>query len=181
MRETEQPAWTAGDLSAPHAVADIDAWGGFSILTYPEDPTHRWQYWEEDFAPDGIEIINVTSYFRASSIWKRLDWALFSIFNRYYYISGFTAPEYALERWDELLRRAPVWGFYAANAHGGFPVTEELTGSPRMRRRSRTRASASIPSSRTIRSSPSAAVSSFRSFVPPASRTVSTSRWSRTS
>lgn len=110
----------------PDAVADVDEWGGFSVLTYPEDPIHRWRYWEEDFAPDAMELINVTSYFRASSLWEKLDWAVFSVFDRHYYISGFTSPDDALERWDELLTRAPVWGFYAANAHGGFPLTEEL-------------------------------------------------------
>ena len=60
----------------PDAVLDVRTWGGFSVLTYPEDPTHRWGYWEEDFTPDGIEIINVTSYFRASSHWDKLDWAV---------------------------------------------------------------------------------------------------------
>ncbi len=110
----------------PDAVADVGTWGGFSVLTYPEDPTHRWRYWEEDFTPDGIEIINVTSYFRASSHWDKLEWAVFSIFNRYYYVSSFESPTYALERWDELLTRGRVWAFYAANAHGGFPLTEEL-------------------------------------------------------
>jgi hypothetical protein len=109
----------------PDAVADIAEWGGLSIVTYPEDPTHRWLYWEDDFTPNGIEIINVTSYFRASSLWAKLDWALMSLFNPYYYVSSFTSPAYALERWDELLTRGPVWGFYAANAHGGFPVTQE--------------------------------------------------------
>ena len=110
----------------PDAVADVSTWGGFSVLTYPEDPTHRWLYWEEDFTPDGIEIINVTSYFRASSPWDKLAWAFFSVFNRYHYVSSFESPAYALERWDELLTRGRVWAFYAANAHGGFPLTEEL-------------------------------------------------------
>lgn len=109
----------------PDAVADVASWGGFSVLTYPEDPTHRWRYWGEDFTPDAIEIINVTSYFRASSPWDKLAWAVFSVFNRYYYVSGFASPAYALARWDELLTRGQVWGFYAANAHGGFPLTEE--------------------------------------------------------
>ena len=110
----------------PDAVADVSTWGGFSVLTYPEDPTHRWLYWEEDFTPDGIEIINVTSYFRASSYWDKLEWAVFSIFNHYYYVSSFESPAYALARWDELLTRGRVWAFYATNAHGGFPLTEEF-------------------------------------------------------
>ncbi|HXV61104.1 MAG TPA: hypothetical protein VEK15_10450, partial [Vicinamibacteria bacterium] len=47
--------------------------------------------------------------------------------NRYYYIEAFTSPSYALRRWDELLTRGPVVGFYAANAHGGFAITDETT------------------------------------------------------
>ena len=111
----------------PDAAAEARAWGGFSVLTYPEDPTERWLYWEEDFVPDGIEIINVTSYFRASSHWTKLAWAVFSLFNRFYYISSFEPPTYALERWDALLERGDVFAVFAANAHGGFPLTEDLT------------------------------------------------------
>lgn len=111
----------------PDAIGDVREWGGLSIVTYPEDPTQRWLYWEDDLLPDGIEIINVTSYFRASSAFAKLRWAWFSMFSSYYYVSGFQPPTYALERWDELLERGPVWGFYATNAHGGFPLTEETT------------------------------------------------------
>jgi len=111
----------------PDAVSDVAAWGGISVVTYPEDPVHQWSYWEPDFAPDGIEIINVTSYFRRSSLRQKLSWAFFSLFNRNYYISGFEAPTKALARWDALLSRGRVHGFYAANAHGGFPLTEGRT------------------------------------------------------
>ncbi|HXV61103.1 MAG TPA: hypothetical protein VEK15_10445, partial [Vicinamibacteria bacterium] len=79
----------------PDATADIREWGGLSVITYPEDPTQRWSYWEDDLVPDGIEIINVTSYFRASSAAAKLKWALYSPFNRYYYIEAFTSPSYA--------------------------------------------------------------------------------------
>ena len=111
----------------PDAAAEARAWGGFSVLTYPEVPTHRWLYWDEDFVPDGIEIINVTSYFRASSHWTKLAWAVFSLFNRFYYVSSFEPPTYALARWDALLERGDVFAVFAANAHGGFPLTEDLT------------------------------------------------------
>ncbi|MGH9322287.1 MAG: PHP domain-containing protein [Vicinamibacteria bacterium] len=111
----------------PEAVADVARWGGMSIVTYPEDPVYGWGYWNEGFVPDGIEILNVTSYFRAGSPWRKLSWALFSLFNPRYYISGFEAPTFALEKWDRLLERGEVHGFYANNAHGGFPLTEKRT------------------------------------------------------
>jgi hypothetical protein len=111
----------------PDAVKDVAAWGGISVVTYPEDPVFRWDYWEPDLAPDGIEIVNVTSYFRRSSAFQKLSWAFFSLFNGRYYISGFEAPTEALARWDGLLAHGRVNAFYAANAHGGFPLTDERT------------------------------------------------------
>lgn len=106
----------------PDAVEDVAEWGGLSIVTYPEDPEVRWTYWENDLRPNGLEIVNVTSYFRASSFWQKLDWAIFSVFTPHYYVSAYEPPDEALARWDQLLERAPVSGFYAANAHGGFPL-----------------------------------------------------------
>jgi hypothetical protein len=120
------PLWTLPPFP-PDAIADAAAWGGMSVVTYPEDPVHRWRYWKEDLAPDGIEIVNVTSYFRRSSLLQKIAWAWFSLFNRNYYVSGFERPSEALARWDDLLSRGRVLGFYAANAHGGFPLTEETT------------------------------------------------------
>ena len=111
----------------PDAIGDVREWGGLSIVTYPEDPIEPWLYWEDDLLPDGIEIINVTSYFRASSAFTKLRWAWFSMFSPYYYVSSFQPPTYALDRWDALLERSPVWGFYASNAHGGIPLIGETT------------------------------------------------------
>ncbi|HJS73567.1 MAG TPA: hypothetical protein VJ921_04725, partial [Vicinamibacteria bacterium] len=122
----EAPLYTLPPFP-PDAISDVASWGGISVVTYPEDPVYRWSYWKEDLAPDGIEILNVTSYFRRSSILQKLSWVIFSAFNQNYYISGFDAPTEALARWDELLSRARVNGFYAANAHGGFPLTDTRT------------------------------------------------------
>ena len=109
----------------PDAIDEARGWGALAVVTYPEDPIHRWSYWDDGFRPDGLEIINITSYFRRSSWLQKLDWGLFSLFTPYYYISALEAPGYALSRWDELSARGPVWGFYAANAHGGFPLTDD--------------------------------------------------------
>jgi hypothetical protein len=122
----ELPSYTLPPFP-PDAVSDVAAWGGMSIVTYPEDPVFGWSYWKDDLVPDGIEIVNVTSYFRRSSFSQKLSWAVFSLFNSNYYISGFEAPTEALAKWDALLSRGRVYGFYAANAHGGFPLTEERT------------------------------------------------------
>jgi hypothetical protein len=111
----------------PEAVGEAIEWGGFAVVTYPDDPLLRWSYWDDDFVPQGIEIVNVTSYFRSASIGKKLSWAFYSLFNRNYFISGFERPQVALERWDILLDRGEVFGFFANNAHGGFPLTDETT------------------------------------------------------
>ena len=98
-----------------------------AVLAYPDDPRYRWSYWEDDFLPDGIEVINVTSFFRAAPVWNRLAWGWFSLFNRHYYVTSLESPEYALTRWDELLRRGDVVGLYASNAHGGFRFGERVS------------------------------------------------------
>jgi hypothetical protein len=110
----------------PDAARDVREWGGLAVLAYPDDPRYRWSYWEDDFLPDGIEVINVTSNLRAASAWRALTWAGFSLFNRHYYLTGLESPEYALSRWDELLARGDVVGFYASNAHGGFRIGERV-------------------------------------------------------
>jgi hypothetical protein len=113
----------------PHAFDDIREWGGFGVLTYPEDPRDQWAYWENDLNPDGIEIINITSYFRRASTLGMLGTAIFAPFSEFHFMKDITSPAVALERWDELLNRRKVFGFYACNAHGGFPITQESTWS----------------------------------------------------
>jgi hypothetical protein len=108
----------------PDAIADVRGWGGIAIIAHPDDPAHRWTYWEHDLLPDGLEVLDVTSQFRESSAFAKLRWAWFSLFSSYYSIRGFLPPTRTLDRWDELLERGPVWGFYAVNAHGGFPLSE---------------------------------------------------------
>ena len=110
----------------PAAARDVREWGGMAVLAYPDDPRYSWSYWEDDFLPDGIEIINLASHLRAGSVWRVLTWAGFSLFNRHYFVSSLESPEYALSRWDELLTRSDVVGFYATNAHGGFRLGDSV-------------------------------------------------------
>lgn len=107
----------------PDALDDVREWDGFGVLTYPDDPKHQWEYWEEDFIPNGIEIINLTSYFRNASLLGKLRTAAFMPFSQYCFLEDLTPPDIALARWDEALTRGLVWGVYACNAHGGFALT----------------------------------------------------------
>jgi hypothetical protein len=111
----------------PDAIADVRKWGGLAILGAPDEPTQPWTYWDDDLLPDGIEILDLASDFRALSWLAKLRWAWFSLFRSEYLVSTLSPPTRALEHWDELLERGPVWGFYATNAHGGFPLTEKTT------------------------------------------------------
>jgi len=111
------------------ALEDIRECGGFSVLAYPEDPTHLWKYWDPDFNPDGIEIINITTYFKKQNIWQIFKTIIYYPFSRYYFLKFYKKPDYPLRRWDELLARKKAFGFYAVNAHGKLPLTKK-TGIP---------------------------------------------------
>jgi hypothetical protein len=102
------------------AFDDVREWGGFGVLTYPDDPKQGWQYWRDDFVPDGIEIINISTDVWRGLWWGNLKRALMLPFTNYHLIGGIAAPTVPLQRWDELLARGKVLGFYAANAHGGI-------------------------------------------------------------
>ena len=107
------------------AIEEIHRWNGMATITYPEDPKHGWNYWRDDLRPDAIEIVNLTSYFRAAGLVHRLRWASVYPFQPLSYLSAVTPPTFALRKWDEMLQRAPVSGIFSVNAHGGFALTEE--------------------------------------------------------
>jgi hypothetical protein len=102
------------------AFDDVREWGGFGVLTYPDDPKQGWRYWNDDFIPDGIEIINISSYVWRAPWWRKLAKALIMPFAHFHLVEGIADPTVPLQRWDELLARGRVLGFYAANVHGGF-------------------------------------------------------------
>jgi hypothetical protein len=107
----------------PHprdAFDDVREWGGVGVLTYPDDPKQGWRYWKDDFVPDGIEIINISSYVWRAPWWRNLGKVLMMPFAHHHLVEGIADPTVPLQRWDELLERGKVFGFYAANAHGGF-------------------------------------------------------------
>ncbi len=105
---------------ASDAIEDVREWGGFGILAYPDDPKQGWRYWKDDFVPDGIEIVNVSTYLWRAPWWRNLLKVLIMPFSHYHLVEGIADPTVPLQRWDELLARGSVLGFYAANAHGGF-------------------------------------------------------------
>ena len=110
----------------PDAIDDIKEWGGFSVVTYPEDPEQGWHYWEDDLNPDGLEIINLSTYFRKLSFFGKLVSYLYLPFSRYSFLRYLKRPSFAFKMWDSILKRKKVWGFFATNAHGRTPITKKI-------------------------------------------------------
>ena len=104
----------------PDAVADINEWGGYSVIAYPTDPDLGWRYWDADFRPCGIEVMNMSSILKRAGGLRRALLFLYLPFSKSYFLTALTHPSEALSRWDDLLQRAAVSGFFAVNAHGGF-------------------------------------------------------------
>ncbi len=104
----------------PDAVEDINEWGGYSLIAYPDDPDLGWSYWEADFRPSGIEVMNMSTILKRTSLPRRMLVFLYLPFSRYYFLTGMSHPSESLLRWDYLLQRSLVSGFLAVNAHGGF-------------------------------------------------------------
>jgi hypothetical protein len=106
----------------PDAVQDIMEWGAFPVVAYPVDSKYQWQYWEEDFHPSGIEIMNMSSMYRGMNFFQKALVALHVPFSRYYVLKYFFCPSAALEKWEGLLKRRQTYGLFALNAHGGFSI-----------------------------------------------------------
>ncbi len=110
----------------PDAISDIKEWGGFTVVTYPEDPEQGWHYWEDDLNPGGLEIINLSTYFRKLSLFGKIKSYLYLPFSRYSFLKYIRKPHFAFKMWDKILKRKKVWGFYATNAHGRTPITKKI-------------------------------------------------------
>ncbi|MFN8007448.1 MAG: hypothetical protein U0V70_10575 [Terriglobia bacterium] len=106
----------------PEAIHDISGRGGFPILAYPEDPEFGWKYWESDLSPSGIEILNLFTTLRCSSLWDKLGLALYYPFSRYYFMKLISFSPGSMERWDGFLQTRKTWGLLATDAHGGFRI-----------------------------------------------------------
>lgn len=110
----------------PEAMRDARSWGAFPVLAYPDDRRYGWHYWNADLHPGGIEILNLFTSLRRTSLSERLRLALFYPFSRYYFLKTISFPSESIAHWDEFLRHDRTWGFVASDAHGGFHFTKFL-------------------------------------------------------
>ena len=104
----------------PDAVADIRALGGFTVLVYPDWEKYRWRYWNDDFRPDGIEVLNLFSALRQADARQKIDVLLTAPFGDFHILEALRRPQAELHRWDELLELGMTFGFYGLDLHGGF-------------------------------------------------------------
>jgi hypothetical protein len=111
----------------PAAIDDAQEWGAFPVLAYPDDPRYHWRYWNSDFRPSGIEVLNLFTSLRGGSWTDRLQLAMYYPFSHYYFLKQIAAPAESIAHWDALQQRDKIWGFVASDAHGGFHITPWLS------------------------------------------------------
>ncbi|HPB26662.1 MAG TPA: hypothetical protein PLU41_02185 [Acidobacteriota bacterium] len=112
--------------SPPDAIADVQTLGGFTVLLYPEWAKYRWRYWEDDFRPQGIEVLNLFSALREAGVIQQIDVVMTAPFGDFHILKALRRPQAEIRRWDELLARGMTFGFYGLDFHGGFRSILEL-------------------------------------------------------
>lgn len=110
----------------PEAMEDARGWGAFPVLAYPDDLRYGWHYWNADLKPGGIEILNLFTCLRRTSLADRFLLAIYYPFSRYYFLKTIAFPSESIMHWDNFLQRGRTWGFVASDAHGGFHVAKFL-------------------------------------------------------
>jgi hypothetical protein len=110
----------------PEAMEDARNWGAFPVLAYPDDFRYGWHYWNADLRPGGIEILNLFTSLRQTSLASRFLLAIYYPFSRYYFLKTLAFPSESMAHWDNFLQRDRTWAFVASDAHGGFHITKFL-------------------------------------------------------
>jgi len=112
---------------APDVINHARDLGAFPILAYTQDSRYGWRYWGGDLKPDGLEILNLFTNLRESSLAQKVNLLAYYPFSRYYFLKSVSVSQQSLDRWDDLLRRGKSWAFIASDAHGGFHVGKRVT------------------------------------------------------
>jgi hypothetical protein len=97
------------------AVLEIQALGGFAIIAHPYSKV-KWS-WGDSASYAGLEILNADSMFM-NNIKRVLPYAPLLLFkSRLPLIKMLEHPEINLKKWDLCNSRAPVFGYFSADAH----------------------------------------------------------------
>ncbi|MFO7866458.1 MAG: hypothetical protein R6V02_06565 [Candidatus Aminicenantes bacterium] len=110
-----QPPFTPLSGTAEIASFQIEQKGGFSVIAHPYSKS-RWS-WGKENRYSGMEIINADSMLKSSfpGILPYLPILLFK--PEVTAIKMLRYPRANLMKWDDINRRRPLYGYYAADAH----------------------------------------------------------------
>ena len=111
FREPETPF----SQKAEEAVPKIQALGGFAVIAHPYSKV-KWSWGDSSFYL-GLEIINADTMFQRNigRIWPYLP--LLLIRPRLPLIKMLEHPDSNLKKWDQRNSRAPMFGYFSADAH----------------------------------------------------------------
>ena len=109
----------------PDAIDDAREWGAFPVVAYPDDPRYQWRYWNKDFRPSGIEVLNLFTSLAAGPGPTGFCWPCLSLLPLLFSKKNCGSRE-SIAHWDGLLQRDKAWAFVASDAHGGFHITSWL-------------------------------------------------------
>jgi hypothetical protein len=112
---------------AMDGLEDIRDLGGFAFAAHPFSARSdlRFTGWGLP-GPWGLELMNGDSEWRKAGPRLLLTVGLYQLNPRYALLQTLNAPDEALARWDEMLRRRDVVGLYGADAHSRLPVTKSF-------------------------------------------------------
>jgi len=112
----ERPDRTqAFSREAEDAAGQVGALGGFSIIAHPYSKT-RWSWGRQD-AFDGIEIMDMDSMAKGHFLGALPFLPALIVRPKLVLLKMIHAPEQNLRKWDEMLLRHPVLGFFSADVH----------------------------------------------------------------
>jgi hypothetical protein len=112
---------------AMDALEDIRDLGGFAFAAHPFSARSDLRFTGWDLpGPWGLELMNGDSEWRKAGPRLLLTVGLYRLNARYALLQTLSAPDEALDRWDEMLRRRDVVGLYGADAHSRLPITKSV-------------------------------------------------------
>ena len=101
--------------TAEEAVYQVAALGGFTVIAHPYSKV-QWS-WGPRADYRGLEIISADSMFRQSLPLSLVYLPSLLINPKFAFLKVLSRPEKNLMKWDSLNEKAPIFGYYSADAH----------------------------------------------------------------
>jgi hypothetical protein len=97
------------------AAREISERGGFSVIAHPYSKI-RWS-WGDNFDYSGLEIIDADSMIKGHIVRSLPYYPLLLVKPTLALLKMIVPPDQALRKWDRLLARGPVTGYFSTDAH----------------------------------------------------------------